>query len=296
MTEPNLVFLSYARENRDIAERLYMSLREKEINVWLDSKCLKPGADWKFEINRAIRNARYYILLVSKHSVNKRGFVQKEIREALDVLSEFPRGQIFIIPVKIDDTTPIDDALLNLNWVDLYLDYYGGLEKIFRSLIDLIPEPLMTNTSNEMKVLNVNKKIIDKGEVIDYSQPIMVGEKRGAISYAPFKSIEEFFMQFIDRLPPQSIYADSSISYYFTISTKHPDLVLGVDLLKEYPETIKLVFQNAYWDLKAYSSFFSVTLSFNKEQRLLKIPYDSILHIEVPELGLLIGRNKPVNQ
>lgn len=296
MTETNLVFISYARENKDIAERLYMSLREKEINVWLDTKCLKPGANWKFEINKAIRNARYYILLVSKFSVNKRGFVQKEIREALDVLGEFARDQIFIIPVRVDNTLPIDDELLNLNWVDLYLDYHGGLEKVLRSLINLIPEPLITNASKEMKVLSVDKKIIDKGEIIDYSQPVMIGEKRGAISYTPFRSIEEFFMQFIDRMPPQSIYADFSVSYYITIDTRHPDLILGDDLLEQYPETIMLVFQVAYWDLKAYSSFFSVSLSFNRVKRTVKIPYDSILHIEVPEIGLLIKKQKPKSQ
>lgn len=296
MNETNSVFLSYARENRDIAERLYMSLREKEINVWLDSKCLKPGANWKYEINKAIRNSRYYILLISKFSVNKRGFVQKEIREALNILGEFPRNQIFIIPVRIDNTLPIDEELLNLNWVDLFLDYYGGLEKILRSLTDLIPEPLITNTSEEMKVLNVNKKIIDKGQTIDYTQPVMVGTNRGAISYTPFRSIEEYYMQFIDRLPPTSIYADTSISYYFTIDTKHPNLVLGQDLLEQYPENIIIVLQNAYWNLKAYSSFFEVTLSFYKKPRILKIPYDSILNIEAPEIGLLIIRKFHISE
>ncbi|NTW20958.1 MAG: TIR domain-containing protein [Nostocales cyanobacterium W4_Combined_metabat2_030] len=301
MTSSNIVFLSYARENSDIAERLYMSLREKEINVWLDSKCLKPGVNWKLEINNVIKNARYYILLISKHSINKRGFVQKEIREALDILQEFPRNQIFIIPVRIDNTAPIDDELLDLNWVDLYLDYHKGLEKILRSLTDLIPESLMLNISSnnkDMKVLEIQKKIIHKGQEMDYAQPVMIGEKRGAISYAPFRTMEDYFMQFIDRMPPQSIYADSSISYYFTIITQHPDLILGDDLLLQYPEGIILVFQNLYADIKAFSSFFTVTLSFNKENRTVKIPYASILKIEVPELGLSITRKmpKPLNE
>lgn len=293
MDENNLVFLSYARENQDVAERLYMSLRDNEINVWMDIKCLKPGANWKREISQAIKNAKYYILLISKHSVNKRGFVQKEIREALNVLGEFPRDQIFIIPVRIDNTLPIDDELLELNWVDLFIDYHKGLEKILRSLSDLIKEPLITNTSKDMKVIDVKTKIIDKGEELDFAQPLMVGEKRGAISYAPFRTIEEFFMQFIDRLPPKSIYADSSLSYYLTLTTRHPDLVLGDDLLQQYPEQIILVFQNSYWDMRAYSSFFSAALSFNKKKRTVKIPYESILQIEVPELGLVISRQAP---
>ena len=294
----NMVFLSYARENSDLAERLYMSLREKEINVWLDTKCLKPGANWKLEIKKAIKNAKYYILLVSRHSVNKRGYVQKEIREALDVFAEFPRGQIFIIPVRLDDTLPIDEELLELNWVDLHKDYYSGLEKILRSLIDLIPEPLIVNTEKEkdgMKFMDVPKKIVDKGEILDIAQPIMVGEKRGAINYTPFRSMEQYFMQFIDRMPPESIYADTSLSYYFYLDTTNPDLILGDDLLKKYPERIIIVLQNYYSKLSAYSSFFTVTVSFNKKDRNIKIPYECILKIEVPEIGLGIYRQKPEN-
>lgn len=295
MTKSNLVFLSYARENQDIAERLYMSLREKEINVWLDVKCLKPGANWKLEIDKALKNARYYILLVSKYSVNKDRFVQNEIREALNILGELPRDQIFMIPVRIDNTLPKDDELLNLNWVDMYRDYHGGLAKILRSLSGLIPEPLMTESSNEMKVLKEKIKIVDKGEVIDYLQPVMIGEKRGAISYAPFRSISEFFMQFIDRLPPDSIYADSAISYYFNVDTTHPDIILGPDLLERYPVNIVLVLQMVYEDLQAYPTFFTVTLSFNREPRTVKIPYDAILGVEVRELGLVIQRRPPPN-
>src|SRR5882762_280153 len=99
--DQDLVFISYAREDRDWAERLYMDLRKQEINAWLDVRCLRAGSNWKYEIPKVIRGARYFLLLISKHSINKRGYVQKEIKEGLDVLQEFPKGEIFIIPVKL---------------------------------------------------------------------------------------------------------------------------------------------------------------------------------------------------
>ena len=72
-----LVFISYAREDRSWAERLYMDLRKQEIDVWMDTRNLSAGADWQLEIKKAIRSSRYFILLLSKYSINKRGFIQK---------------------------------------------------------------------------------------------------------------------------------------------------------------------------------------------------------------------------
>lgn len=55
------VFLSYAREDLREAERLYMDLRISEINVWMDTKCLLPGQNWKREIRKAIRESTFFL-------------------------------------------------------------------------------------------------------------------------------------------------------------------------------------------------------------------------------------------
>jgi hypothetical protein len=38
-----------------------------------------------------------FLALLSQNSVTKRGYVQKELSEALDILDEFPSSEIFII-------------------------------------------------------------------------------------------------------------------------------------------------------------------------------------------------------
>ena len=43
------------------------------------------------------------IVCLSDHSITKQGFVQKEIRFALDIADEHPPGRIFIIPVRLVD-------------------------------------------------------------------------------------------------------------------------------------------------------------------------------------------------
>jgi len=56
----------------------------------LDKKNLLPGQTWNLKIRKAIKNSRYFIALFSSTSVQKRGYIQKEFRFALDLLDEFP--------------------------------------------------------------------------------------------------------------------------------------------------------------------------------------------------------------
>ena len=42
------------------------------------------------------------IACLSKNSISKRGYVQKELKEAISVLDEIPEDAIYIIPIRID--------------------------------------------------------------------------------------------------------------------------------------------------------------------------------------------------
>ena len=286
MVTEDLVFISYAREDQAWAERLYMDLRKQEINAWLDARCLAAGADWQFEIKRAIRDSRYFILLLSKHSLNKRGFVQKEMKEAFDVLQEFPKGSIFLIPARLDKTEPIDEELRELNWVDLNPNYHDGLARILSSLASLNPAPL--HISGGTNVPKTPVKIIDKGKEITVDMPLILGP-RASISYAPFRSRVEFLKQFIDHLPTDSIFSDRSISYYITLDTRHESALLGDDLKSKYPEYITLVLQNTFRELEARDEGFSVILAFGGVERTIAVPYEAIQVIRVPEIGLSVS-------
>lgn len=126
------VFLSYAREDMQSAVRLYECLTSAGINVWFDKESLAPGVKWKPAISDAIRKCRYFIALLSSHSVSKRGFVQSEIKQALDVLEQYPENEIYVIPVRLDECNVTYEKLNDLNWVDLSPDWENGKNKLFR--------------------------------------------------------------------------------------------------------------------------------------------------------------------
>jgi hypothetical protein len=50
----------------------------------------------------------------------KRGYVQKELKEALEILDEFPESGVFIIPVRLEAINISDSRLEQIQYVDLF--------------------------------------------------------------------------------------------------------------------------------------------------------------------------------
>jgi hypothetical protein len=129
------IFISYAREDRDSAVRLYNELRHAGLMPWIDVEDLIGGQDWRFAVKEAIRSSSYFLALVSKNSVSKRGYVQKELRDAMEVLQQLPPGQIYLVPVRLDESVPVHQVLADLHWIDLFSSYSQGLRRLLRSLV-----------------------------------------------------------------------------------------------------------------------------------------------------------------
>ena len=109
------VFICYAREDREVAKRLYDDLKGAGVSPWMDTEDLLPGQNWKVIIPQVLKESSYVLVLLSSHSVSKRGFVQKELKKALDLLDEFSPYDIFVIPVRLDECQPADERLQNLH-------------------------------------------------------------------------------------------------------------------------------------------------------------------------------------
>ncbi len=129
------VFISYARENFETAERIYNDLKKSGAYPWLDRQNLLAGENWKNTIAKNIKkNSDYFLTLLSSKSASKRGFVHIEQKIALKVADEFSENKIFIIPVRLDNCE-LPEKLEDLHCVDLFSDYEEGMKEIFKALI-----------------------------------------------------------------------------------------------------------------------------------------------------------------
>jgi hypothetical protein len=131
-SRPLRVFLCYASEDKPAAHDLYLRLSaEGFIDPWLDEKKLLGGQDWDLEIRRALRRSNAVVICLSQRSVSKVGYVNKEIKRALDIADEQPEGTIFIIPLKLD-VCETPDRLSGFQWIKFFMP--DGYERLIESL------------------------------------------------------------------------------------------------------------------------------------------------------------------
>jgi hypothetical protein len=76
------------------------------IAAWLDEEQIYPGHDWNYEIIQAIGAADVIIVCLTNNSVNKEGYLQRELRMVLDQADTKPEGTLFIIPVRLEECEP----------------------------------------------------------------------------------------------------------------------------------------------------------------------------------------------
>ncbi len=113
------IFLCYAREDKEKVETLYQQLSDIGFNPWMDTKDILPGAKWKLEIQKAIRCSGFVLVCLSKNSVDKRSWVQREIRVALDILEEMLDSDIYLIPARLEDCE-VPESLSDFQCVNLF--------------------------------------------------------------------------------------------------------------------------------------------------------------------------------
>ncbi|MEM9685616.1 MAG: TIR domain-containing protein, partial [Bacteroidota bacterium] len=112
-------------------------LNEHGLNPWLDKESLTPGVIWEEKTEEAIKNARFFLACLSRKSVNKKGYFQKELRMALREFEKKPSGTSYFIPVLIEDIELLDIAVGKVHLKDFHAVKITD-EKGFQKLITLI--------------------------------------------------------------------------------------------------------------------------------------------------------------
>ena len=125
------IFLSYTRKDQEQVEWLHQRLCEAGFRPWMDTKDLLPGQKFEYHIKKAIRQSDFFLACLSNNSVNRRGVIQREIKEALDVLQEKLESDIYLIPVRLE-ACEVPESLREFHWANLYEN--DGLNKLVQAI------------------------------------------------------------------------------------------------------------------------------------------------------------------
>ncbi|MCX5890309.1 MAG: toll/interleukin-1 receptor domain-containing protein [Deltaproteobacteria bacterium] len=131
--ERHRVFLIYAREDLEAARKLAAELREHGFKPWLDIEQITPGQVWQKAVIRGLEECAVALVLISEH-LSKKGFVQEEMKVALETLQERKKDMSPVIPVRLDHSE-VPERLSHILWVNLFEE--GGLERLVEGLRNL---------------------------------------------------------------------------------------------------------------------------------------------------------------
>ena len=131
MSTKGYAFLCHAHEDKEKIRELQRRLHSFGFRTWLDEDNILPGKNWDEEIRKALKNAEVVLVLLSNTTITKRGYVQNEIKFALDVIGEIPEEDVYIIPVLLEECA-IPQRLAKYQAVRLYLQ--RGFDMLIASL------------------------------------------------------------------------------------------------------------------------------------------------------------------
>ncbi len=146
------VFLCHASEDKPAVRQFYQRLRAAGVTPWLDAEDLLPGQRWQTAIPNAVRASDLVLVCLSRRSVTKTGYVQKEVAFALDVAEQQPANAIYLIPLRLE-ACEVPERLHHLQWVDLFGG--AGFDRLLRALdarateVGAIPPVLPPATAEE---------------------------------------------------------------------------------------------------------------------------------------------------
>ncbi len=66
------IFISYASEDKEMVQKLYLLLQKQDIQVWLDQEELKVGDSITKKINEGLLNSNYFIPFISPSYLDKK--------------------------------------------------------------------------------------------------------------------------------------------------------------------------------------------------------------------------------
>src|SRR6516165_4639168 len=99
------VFLSYASDDVEAAERIATALRAAGIEVWFDREELRGGDAWDQRIRQQIHDCRLFVPIISANTEARlEGYFRREWKLAVDRTDDMASEVAFLVPVVIDDT------------------------------------------------------------------------------------------------------------------------------------------------------------------------------------------------
>ena len=128
------VFLSYTKKDGQKVNEFYKNLKVKGFTPWMDAYDLLPGMQWDNVIQNNMSDADVCIIFISENSLEKIGYVQRELNYFADKLNEMPENYIYCIPVMLDDSQAPTVLSKKIQYIKVENPNQENWQRVLRSL------------------------------------------------------------------------------------------------------------------------------------------------------------------
>jgi TolB-like protein/cytochrome c-type biogenesis protein CcmH/NrfG len=125
VTDPGkAVFLSYASQDAEAAQKLCNALRAAGIEVWFDQSELRGGDAWDQMIRRQIKGCYLFVSIISANTQSREeGYFRREWKIAVDRTNDMAEDRAFLLPIVIDGTSDsearVPEKFCEVQWTRL---------------------------------------------------------------------------------------------------------------------------------------------------------------------------------
>ena len=124
------IFISHNRSDKPLARAISLELKKRGCEIWLDEEKVSIGDSLIEKIGEAINESKYFLIILSKSSVQSR-WVSKELNTAVAIsLSD---KNIDFLPV-LSENVEIPVFLKEYKYADFTVSYERGLSEIVETL------------------------------------------------------------------------------------------------------------------------------------------------------------------
>ncbi len=169
------VFLCHASDDKPVVRELYQRLSAEDwIDPWLDEEKLLPGQDWDLEIEKAVEETDAVIVCLSTKGVSKEGYIQKEIKIALNAALFMPEDMIFLVPLRLGECK-IPRYLRMVQYIDYFpkdrKDWaYGRLIKSLAERARRVGLTLEESADGRLRVVGIKGKTKKASTSIEHTE------------------------------------------------------------------------------------------------------------------------------
>jgi hypothetical protein len=124
-------FLCHQNDDEQRVAEVGERLNQDAVLTWFAPNDLTGGDTWREKIDEAIERSDYILVFLSKGSLSKTGYSQREVKYAFEQRELRPDGERYIILVLLEDFSP-PRRFKDIHWIEYWKP--DGYERLLKAL------------------------------------------------------------------------------------------------------------------------------------------------------------------